>query len=644
MNHRKIDFELFNHGNKMKSIWIFNHYASSPGQSSGTRHYDFALELIERDYQVTIFASSFSHRERRETKLELGQLWKTENINGVNFVWIKTFPYSRNDWRRLLSMITFSNRVKKTAKMLPRIDKSVVSPDIVIGSSVHLFAVSAASNVAKHYKARFFMEVRDIWPQTLVDLGEMSARHPLVLLMRRIEMRLYPEAEKIITTLPYSSRYFSELGISESRLLHLPQGRNFEGNSSSNPIAVKSAPFIVAYVGSFGRADHVNMLAKAAEFLDQEKIRLVFVGEGTEKADIRKYIRQKNLKNVELLEPIPKSDVAAFLSKADACMAYVEDLSVRKKYGMSLNKMIDYLAAEKPIIFAGDIPNDVVAQVECGISVKPGDPRLIAEAISQLSLLEQKQLQEMGRRGRSYVIENHSIPALVDRLETLWSDRQAPNISGTANETKKRNRNVYRPIKRGLDIVGAIFGLAITSPLLIATAILIRLSMGSPVFFRQLRPGLNGRPFAIYKFRTMSDIKDDSGQLLSDKKRLTPVGRFLRAASLDELPEFLNVLIGEMSFVGPRPLLVEYLERYSPEQARRHEVKPGITGWAQINGRNALSWTEKFELDVWYVDNYSFPVDLKILWLTLLGVLKREGISADQHATMPEFTGSEKSN
>ena len=167
----------------------------------------------------------------------------------------------------------------------------------------------------------------------------------------------------------------------------------------------------------------------------------------------------------------------------------------------------------------------------------------------------------------------------------------------------------------------------------------IRRKLGSPVLFKQVRPGLHGKPFKMVKFRTMTDERGAEGALLPDAQRLTPFGRFLRASSLDELPELWNVLKGEMSLVGPRPLLMEYLPLYSLEQARRHKVRPGITGWAQVNGRNALSWEEKFKLDVWYVDNRSLWLDIKILWLTVRKVLVREGISADGEATMSKFTG-----
>ncbi|KJS76536.1 MAG: sugar transferase [Firmicutes bacterium] len=198
-------------------------------------------------------------------------------------------------------------------------------------------------------------------------------------------------------------------------------------------------------------------------------------------------------------------------------------------------------------------------------------------------------------------------------------------------------------MKRLFDLVFSALGLlALALPLLVLVW-LVRRKLGSPVFFRQVRPGLHGQPFEMVKFRTMTDERGPDGALLPDAQRLKPFGRFLRASSMDELPELWNVLRGEMSLVGPRPLLMEYLPLYTPEQARRHAVRPGITGWAQVNGRNAISWEQKFKLDVWYVDNRSLWLDTKILWLTVKKVLLRDGISAAGEATMPKFTNSKPS-
>ena len=200
----------------------------------------------------------------------------------------------------------------------------------------------------------------------------------------------------------------------------------------------------------------------------------------------------------------------------------------------------------------------------------------------------------------------------------------------------------HRVIKRFIDLVVSFSVLIITFPLLVLLSIFVRAIIGSPVFFFQERPGLAGRSFKMVKFRTMLDATDKSGNQLPDDQRLTRLGAFLRSTSLDELPELWNVLKGDMSLVGPRPLLMEYLPLYSPEQARRHEVRPGITGWAQVNGRNAISWEEKFKLDVWYVDNQSLWLDIKILLLTVKKVLVRDGISAEGEATMSKFTGSKE--
>jgi sugar transferase EpsL len=195
-------------------------------------------------------------------------------------------------------------------------------------------------------------------------------------------------------------------------------------------------------------------------------------------------------------------------------------------------------------------------------------------------------------------------------------------------------------LKRCLDILAALAGFVALGPLIAIAAVMVCFGMGRPILYPQTRPGKGARLFALYKFRTMSNAKDSAGNLLEDSERVTRIGHFLRRYSLDELPQLWNVLRGDMSLVGPRPLLVEYLPLYSAEQARRHEVHPGLTGWAQVNGRNAQTWEERLRLDVWYVDNRSFWLDFKILWLTLLKVAKGEGVNQPGHATMPRFTGN----
>lgn len=194
-------------------------------------------------------------------------------------------------------------------------------------------------------------------------------------------------------------------------------------------------------------------------------------------------------------------------------------------------------------------------------------------------------------------------------------------------------------MKRTFDLLISLFLLLCLSLVVLVVAVLVRLKLGSPIIFKQQRPGLYGKPFYVYKFRTMTDERDNKGKLLSDQVRLTRFGKFLRKYSLDELPQLINVVKGDISLVGPRPLLMEYLPLYTSEQAKRHDVKPGITGWAQVNGRNAITWEEKFKLDVWYVNNQSFLIDMKILFLTIIKVFKSEGINQDGHVTIERFRG-----
>ena len=197
-------------------------------------------------------------------------------------------------------------------------------------------------------------------------------------------------------------------------------------------------------------------------------------------------------------------------------------------------------------------------------------------------------------------------------------------------------------MKRFFDMLLIILGLPLIFPLFILIALLVRLDLGSPIILKQFRPGLNGKLFLLIKFRTMTNSKDENGNLLTDEERLTKFGKFLRSISLDELPELWNVLNGNMSLVGPRPLLEDYLPLYTEQQARRHKVKPGITGWAQINGRNSISWEDKFDYDLWYVDNKSFWLDIKIILMTIVKVINRDGVSANGNSTMPKFTGTKK--
>jgi lipopolysaccharide/colanic/teichoic acid biosynthesis glycosyltransferase len=269
-----------------------------------------------------------------------------------------------------------------------------------------------------------------------------------------------------------------------------------------------------------------------------------------------------------------------------------------------------------------------------GILVPVGDTNALTAAVGKL-LADPELRSRMGRAGRERMERDFRPEVIWDALIHLYREL----IEEKLGHPQMTFKNRIPWAKRIFDIVVATSALLLLSPLLAAVALLIRLRLGSPVLFRQERAGSFGSRFECLKFRTMTDARDANGELLPDADRLTRLGRFLRSASLDELPELINVIRGEMSLVGPRPLLAKYLERYSPEQMRRHNARPGITGWAQINGRNALKWDQRFEFDLWYIDHWSFGLDLSILTKTVWQVIRREGVARPGHATMPEFPG-----
>jgi len=274
---------------------------------------------------------------------------------------------------------------------------------------------------------------------------------------------------------------------------------------------------------------------------------------------------------------------------------------------------------------------DAIIDGVTGVRVATGDVDALTAALA--SLLGDSELRSrMGQEGCAWVQQNF-------RRETVWQGQLADYQRIMETPLRPRQSGYGRLAKAAIDRFVAALALILTMPLWLLAALVIRLGLGSPILFRQERPGLGGRTFTLLKFRTMRDTRNTDGALLDDIQRLTPLGRWLRALSIDELPQLWNVLRGEMSLVGPRPLLMRYLDRYTPAQARRHEVMPGITGWAQVNGRNAIGWGNKFVLDVWYVDNWSLLLDMKILCLTIRNVILREGVSSKDHATMPEFLG-----
>jgi lipopolysaccharide/colanic/teichoic acid biosynthesis glycosyltransferase len=598
-----------------------------PTEAGGTRHYEFARHLVKKGHRVTIVASDLSYLTGRRAA-EGRSLVTAQDLNGVRVLRAYTYPsLHRSFFWRVISFLSF---------MLTSIVAALrAGPvDLVMGTSPPLFQAVSAWVVSILRRKDFLLEIRDLWPEFAIDLKVLRSPF-LIFLSRWLERFLYSRADHLLVNSPAYRGYLIQKGVSPGKISLIPNGVNpdaFDPNSMGQRFREKwnlHGKFVVTYAGSLGMANDLPTLLRAADLLREDAHTcFVLAGDGKERARLEAMTRQLELPNVIFTGAIPKEEMPAVLAASDACVAILKNISMfRTTYP---NKVFDYMAAGRPTILAIDgVIREVVESARGGIFVPPGDSRFLAGAVRRLK--EGPMLaKRMGASARAYVEENFNRRRQAEDFEELLQKARP-----------RRPFSLYRLCgKRCLDLGLSMPGLLFFLPLLAGLALLVRVRLGSPVFFRQKRPGFKEKPFNIFKFRTMKDIRNQQGLLLPDGERMTPLGKFMRRSSLDELPELLNVVKGEMSLVGPRPLLMSYLDRYSEAQRRRHEVKPGITGWTQVNGRNALTWEEKFRLDSWYVDHCSLALDLKILFRTIGKVFAREGISQPGEATMGEFLGT----
>jgi glycosyltransferase involved in cell wall biosynthesis len=403
------------------NIWIFNQYAHPPDLPVGTRHYDLGRELVKRGHRVVIFATSFHHYLHRETRLRPGEKWKVENVDGVKFVWIRTPPYWRNDWRRVRNMVIFALRAwwlgRKLTKLVPEIGK----PDVVIGSSPHLLTPLAAYWVARHHRVPFVMEVRDLWPQTIIDMGELSTHHPITKALQTLERFLYHRAEKIISLLAQADKYITACGIPQEKIVWIPNGVDLSRFEGLEHCVTSENGLKVIYLGAHGKANALDTVIQAAKILQDwgyREICFILIGDGAEKPKLMALAKELGLLNVEFRDPVPKSEVAKVLHEADAFFVQLGGTEVYR-YGISSNKLFDFMAAGKPVFSSAAAPKNPVEEAGCGFTIPPQNPQALAEAVIKLYQMSPEERAEMGKRGREYVEKHHDIRKLAAQLESV---------------------------------------------------------------------------------------------------------------------------------------------------------------------------------------------------------------------------------
>lgn len=401
-------------------IWIINHYALPPTSAGGTRHYSLARQLIQRGHEVMIVAANYNHfsREYMPHPKEWGRI---DHSYDVPITWIPTPAYSGNTIARFWNMLVFSWRILRK-KYLPR----SLPPDVIIGSSPHIFTPLSALILSKQLKKPFILEIRDIWPDTLVDLGRFTQQHPLIKLMKKIELFLYKKADRIISLLPKANEYLVGHGVLPQHIAWIPNAIDIDSMPVFDTVqSERQHTFTFIYAGAHGLANDLDTVVYAAKILQErgmeEKLHICLIGDGPDKMRLKELARKEDVHMIEFRDSVSKKDIYAELNKADVFLMLLKYSPVFR-WGISPNKLFDYLAMARPVIFGVDTPFNPIEKYHAGVSITPSDPKALAEAMIYLSKLPVAALTQMGLNGRAFVFEKHHIAKLTDRLETLLKE------------------------------------------------------------------------------------------------------------------------------------------------------------------------------------------------------------------------------
>lgn len=408
----------------MKNVWILNHYAQEPGGAGGTRHFHLAEHLQAYGWHATVIAASVEHQSGHQ-RLAPDEKQRCDHFKGVPFLWVRTPEYQGNGGGRMRNMLAYTWAVlqRGTTAKLPR-------PDVVIGSSVHPFAAVAGALLARRFKVPFIFEVRDLWPQTLVDMGRLQEGSFMTWALRKLERWLYRRAARTVVLLPRAWEYITPLGIPKERVVWIPNGVDlslFPRSTAAN--TANTEKFTLMYFGAHGQANGLDNVLRAMKHVQEQPdgrhIRLRIIGDGPLKPSLVAQASEMGLTNVSFESPVAKSQIPTLASQADAFVIAVLDLPGLYRYGISMNKLFDYLAAERPILIASDAANNPVEDAQAGLTVPPGLPQALAETIVQIANTPLTERQRMGRAGREYVEQNHGFEQLAGRLAAVLDDVSA---------------------------------------------------------------------------------------------------------------------------------------------------------------------------------------------------------------------------
>ena len=585
----------------------------------------FARKLMDRGHEVEVLTGFPNYPEGKLYRGYRLRLWQKESVEGVSIVRVPLYPsHDRSALRRAWNYLSFAITATLLGPVLVR------RPEVIYAYHPPGTVGLPAMALAVWFGAPVVYDVQDLWPDTITATG-MLPNGPAIRLLDRFCRFVYRHADRVVAVSPGFGRALIERGVNADRLSVI---YNWALERQSAPAGIRRSDgkFRVVFAGNMGIAQGLDAVLDAAGLcaVTAPELEFQFVGCGVDEDRLRRRAVEMRLANVHFLEWQPPSVIQTILEAADALLVHLKDDPL---FAVTIpSKTQAYMAAGRPIVMAvrGDAA-DLVTQAGAGILAEPDNPASIAAAVRQLAEMTAEERESMGQAAKAFYDHELAIDRAVDKFDAIFRD---------AGIRSKRRPGTERTL-RIFDVILATAALLVVWPVMAAVALTVRIKLGSPIFFRQIRIGRRGQRFTIFKFRTMPEANSADGRRLPDDERLTPFGRALRSTSLDELPELWNVIRGDMSMVGPRPLLPQYLPRYTPRQQRRHEVKPGITGWAQIHGRNAIAWEKKFEFDVWYVDHRSFWLDIRILLLTVWCVFRRQGIGQPGRGTMPEFLGSE---